>query len=490
MELAAARAGKLACVIRGGEAAGLRQQLREELATLLAPTGWRPIESEGDDSIVLAAFVCPLSGEFAATAQYLRTLSTPDRPPVRIGRPMFGVSYEPLRRLWPLLEDHMRIAALTQSVEHMPEQARARGMEVHTPADVGAVAKGLAELALDQAVAFAERYTTVDSLLEAHQGDEFEDDTVVPALLAAAGRFAEAREALARYHRNLDTPEASRRGRRFVYQLTRWIDSGGNLALLPNEPPPRRYEGSERRSFAGVRQEAHAASEAVKAVEAVKRTGHVHDRSELRALLESELDQRGISMDALGIEHKLDQLSASRVERAHEGAQAMKTLAKIGLTVANVIRKGELPDLPDMSVPGWLEPPARAVYAVPRSHGPGRQYTAVRPEEGSAEYLQRVHAAVPRLIKIVESATLDAWLDWGAPHDEGGLLQVHLGERRVGFLDEDATATYSPVMEEAAQREELPCVEARLTPVDAEGRYLLEVALPAPRQARSEAPAT
>jgi hypothetical protein len=42
----------------------------------------------------------------------------------------------------------------------------------------------------------------------------------------------------------------------------------------------------------------------------------------------------------------------------------------------------------------------------------------------------------------------------------------------------------------AAQREELPCVGARLTPIAAEAGYLLEVALPAPRQARSEAAAS
>jgi hypothetical protein len=203
-------------------------------------------------------------------------------------------------------------------------------------------------------------------------------------------------------------------------------------------------------------------------------------------MLESELAGRGASMEPLDIEHAIDQLWASRRERAHRGAQALKSLGKIGLTVANVIRTRELPELPDMSVPDWLEPPARAVYAVAQCRDPGRRWTAVQLDDGSAEWLQRVHAAVPRLIKIVESATLDAWLDWGPPQGEGSRLQVHLGERRAGLLDDDATATYSQVMDAAAQREELPCIEARLTPIAAEAGYLLEVALPAPRHTRSD----
>jgi hypothetical protein len=183
--------------------------------------------------MTLAAFVRPLSDDFAATAEYTRALSTPDRPPVRITQPMLGVVYEPLRRLWPLFGDYVRIAALTD----LPESAC--GMEVHAQADVAPAAKQLAGLALERAVAFAERYTSVDALLEAHRDDEAGgSNQVVPALLAAAGRFEEARSALARHRPDVDVPEAKRRERRFLYQLTRWIDSGGDPALLPSAPPP------------------------------------------------------------------------------------------------------------------------------------------------------------------------------------------------------------------------------------------------------------
>jgi hypothetical protein len=139
-----------------------------------------------------------------------------------------------------------------------------------------------------------------------------------------------------------------------------------------------------------------------------------------------------------------------------------------------------------MSVPEWLEPPPRAVYAVPQRDDPGHQWTAVPLDEGNTDWLQRVYAAVPRLVEIVESATLDAWLDWANPQDRSGRLQVHLGGRWVGLLDEEATAVYRDVADAAAQREELPCVQARLTPIRAEDNYLLEVALPVPRQSGSK----
>jgi hypothetical protein len=460
----------------------LRQELRDELAACLAPAGWTLVDGEDDSSMVLASFVRPLGGEFAATAQYLRGLSTPDRPPVRITQPLFGVAYAPLRRLWPLLEDHVQLNALTESVEDMPERARVCRLEVHGTAEVAGVAEQLAGLALELAVPFAERYTSVDALLDAHRDDDAEGvNMVVPALLAAAGRFDEARSALARYRSETNTPEESRRGRRFVYQLTRWIDSGGDPALLPSEPPPRRYERSRRRSVWETWDEARARKEAV---DAVKQTGSGHDREEIRRMLASELAARGAGMDPLTVERTINQLWTSRGERARQGAQALTALGKIGLTVANVIRTRELPELPDMSVPEWLEPPGRAVYAVPRSRKPGCEWTAVLLDAGLNDWLRRVYAAVPRLIKSVESATLDAWLDGGPSQDVGGLLQVHLGERRVGLLDEDATASYSSVVHAAAQRGELPCVEARLTPINAEASYLFEVALPAQQHER------
>ena len=98
-----------------------------------------------------------------------------------------------------------------------------------------------------------------------------------------------------------------------MYQLTRWIDSRGDMSLLPSSPPPRRHQRSERASATETWRESRSRNEAV---EAVKRKGTGHDRSELRVMLESELAKRGVDMDPLGVEQAIDQLWTSRAERA------------------------------------------------------------------------------------------------------------------------------------------------------------------------------
>jgi hypothetical protein len=463
-------------VRRGDDsAAGLRQQLCDELVACLASTGWSLVGGDDDSSMMFAELMCPLGNGFAATAQYLRSLSTPDQPPVRITQSLFGVAYEPLRMLWPLLDDHARLTALTKS----PEQARSRPMEVHTQDDVVPVAKRLAALTHEQAVAFAERYTSVDAVLDANRNEESgAAHMVVPALLAASGRFEEARSALARYRPDEpSTPEQSRRARRFVYQLNRWMDSGGNLALLPSEPPARRYQTSERASTVEAADEFRARKEAM---DTIKQMNRVADRSELRAMVESELAAHGAHMDPLEIEQTIDRLQAPRAERSLQRVRTLKTLGTVGFTVAKALRRRELPDFLEVSVPGWLEPPTRAVYAAPQSRELGRRWTAVQLDEGLADWLDCVYAAAPRSVAMVRSGVLDAWLEWQGPGDAADVLAVHLGDRRVGILDDSATSSYRAVMHAATKREELPCVTARLTPLAAHADYLLELALPAP----------
>jgi hypothetical protein len=116
-------------------------------------------------------------------------------------------------------------------------------LKVATTADAAAVADEVAGLMVEHAVTFAAPYASVDALL-----DEIGDrpgyvDYRVPALLAAAGRFAEAREVLAEFDPNhgplgQGSEDRGRAGRRFVHQPERWIDSGGDRALIPADPPP------------------------------------------------------------------------------------------------------------------------------------------------------------------------------------------------------------------------------------------------------------
>lgn len=436
--------------------------------------------------MTLAAFVHPVGGEFAAIAEYTCALRVPDTPPIRITQPLFGVSYEPLRRLWPLLDDFPRLATMHEDVWEMPAWAQVCHIEVGTPAEIEATVSALVGPGLDHALSFAQRYADVDVLLEAVGGEESDrQNRVVPALLAAAGRLDEARRALAQYRAEGQGPDASRRARRFVYQLTRFIDSGGDPSLLPDQRAPGRFAPTGRPSMGEIWREGRARQDAVKAI---KPMANEHGRAQLRAMLEAELAQRDVGADPLWIEQQLDQLLASPTQRVQQTTEGLKTLGKLGLAVANAIRKRQLPELPDMSVPAWMEPPAAAVYAVPRSNDPSHRWAAVDLGDDSDDWLARVHAAAPRFMKIDNSPRFDAWLDRAPTDDEtSDRLAVYIGERRVGMLDEGAAALYRPVIDAAAERAELPCVEARLTPRPEDDDYLLEVALPAARQAHTQA---
>jgi len=93
------------------EPAELRALLRECLVVALAPAGWVAASAGRRSSFVLAVFVRQLDHEMAATVAVGLATSVPDRLPVTLTDLLVGVSYEPLRALWPLLGDRYRLAA-------------------------------------------------------------------------------------------------------------------------------------------------------------------------------------------------------------------------------------------------------------------------------------------------------------------------------------------------------------------------------------------
>jgi hypothetical protein len=112
-------------VSRGEGAEELRRLLRRELVVRLGPAGWRQLDERAAGPFALAAFVRPVDGEFAATAEVGVAGSVADSPPVEIRGVMLGVSYEPLRRLWPLL-DMFGVAVIAEE----PEDDDELGLEV------------------------------------------------------------------------------------------------------------------------------------------------------------------------------------------------------------------------------------------------------------------------------------------------------------------------------------------------------------------------
>jgi hypothetical protein len=455
---------------RGVSADELRGLLREALTARLAASGWVAVERPGPADFALPAFARRLDDDFAATATVDMASSIPDRPPVVLTGVTVGVAYRPLNRLWPLLGESVRLDVLAEDARYVGVDDQADdeddewSLEVHRPGEVAAAVDALAGLVLDHAGAFAERHASLDALLEAHgAGDPREMDLMVPALLAAAGRFAEARDALGAY-----PGQVSRYDQRFVRQLERFIDSGGDESLIPDEPPPR----AERSPQLSIKEHLREAKLTQEAANAVRTVARARPREEQRAMLEAELARRGLTKSPLWIEQTLDHLWDTPAARRAHAVSGIKALGRLWLGVIKALR-GEVPDL---SAPEWLEPPVRAAYM----HGEYAAlditrdaWVAVSLDPQADDWLQRSYTASA---KVADTVLLDAWLD-GAPDDpdQATVLAVHLGERRVGTIP---AREGEGLMAFHAARDELPCVKARLTPRPPPTGFMLELALP------------
>jgi hypothetical protein len=457
-------------------ASELREALRAGLAERLAPDGWRRV---GDDGRWFVALVRPVADEFVATIEVWQAGSVPDRPPVVVTYMHAGVGYEPLRRLAPLLGMFDLAVQSTLVWPHSfaedaddedDEEEEFQHRKLRTLDEADQLAGELAAVARERAVPYARRYADLDLLLARVSGPRC--GTVRrAALLASAGRFDEARASLAQLAPPAPGVHWMRDEQRAARQLERWIESGGDPALIPDEPPPPRFQRPPLPSMYSLRQQSRATSAAVNTV---KREGKGNDRTELREMLERELALRGVNQSPLWFEHTLDHLHDTPAETGELFMEGLITAGKLGIKAIRGIRDERplLDQLPDLSVPEWLNPPTRAAWAVPR-HLP-EDWVEVQIARESAEWLNRAYRAIPRMVG--RTASMEAWFQWDT--DEQRRLAVHIGERRVGTLDETATTAYRAVMKAASNRDESPFTRARLTPRPTRESYLLEVQLP------------
>lgn len=414
------------------------------------------------------AFRYRLDDAFAATGEVWRPSGFPDVPPVLVTNVFVGVSYEPLRRLSPLL-DLFHVSVVDEDVwpevrENDDDENGERGeepLEVRTAGDAARAAERFAPLILDRARPFAAGHASLDALLAEFSGG----DITYTALLAAAGRFDEARESLERLPPPLERSEFTRGERRAVRQLKRWIESGGDPSLIPSSLPPNRLTGPKPKPFSELWSESRARSAAVKETRAAV-SGK--SREQARTILRDALARRAVRAESpLWVENTLDHLWDSPGDRAQLGIQMFKGAARFGLGVVTAIRDRQLPDL---STPDWLEPPDHALYEVPRSN----QWIAAELDPNAGPWLDRVHQAAPHAFG---TATVTAWLHRAEnQHGVPGVVDVRLGEQRVGRVPPSDVHAYLRVLADASARDEYPCIDARLTRRDTPIRYLLELA--------------
>ncbi len=429
-----------------------------------------------------------------------------------VGR--IGVGYESAERL---------ISACTGSrVSGIVLNAPTISATASVAADLEEAEEQLARFVDEHAVAVAQRYADVDTLIDALRAHtalpftgeagswyvslgidpdsglgpvESTEAELVPALLAIASRNDEAREALADYTARGVEGIESRAYRRFARQLIRWLDSGGQLphpTTPPQWPPPSSLQWKPQSvpSFAefffdGDRKtKARAKQQARKeALEAVRAAGDDQSRDELRARLEQELSERDLSTEPLLLERQVEMILADR-EPFGKVRFALRTLKALkdspaprapggGILKQVSERPGE-PDEPDE--PEWLKPPDRAAYPV---HSISPQRTRVELDPAACEWLERIKETDPG--HLAGSRDVEVWLTRGSEDAVAdSRLAVHIGTERVGVLRADAEERFRPVMEAASERDEDPWTRGRLSSTSGPLPFLLEVELPAP----------
>jgi hypothetical protein len=240
-----------------------------------------------------------------------------------VGHDVFvGVSYEPLRKLSPLL-DLYEVSVLHENVWPEVSDDEDDGensddpLEVKTAEGADHAAERLARLIIERALPFAEQHVSLEALLEGFSdGDEDGPHLSYTALLASAGRFNEARESLGRLGVS-ERSELTRSTRRATRQLKRWVDSGGDSSLIPASPPPNRFSAPTPTSFSQLWSESRAESQAQRAaLNEVRERARGKSREEARAMLSEALTRHGARKQSpLWIESGLDHLWDSREDR-------------------------------------------------------------------------------------------------------------------------------------------------------------------------------
>jgi hypothetical protein len=485
------------------------EQLHERFAEVarerMLAAGW--IQDEGADTSpdgrLIAAFHRPAVGKFAMTACFVREPFDPESSPLVV-RAVLGMRHPPADRLLGLLGEPPR-CAIAREVGGLLDPPRDSPVRVERPAEIADAVETLGRLIDTHADRYATEHASVEALIEGWNAREPFSATSLAAysaelracatvhvvapvgmlgvealpavLLAATGRPDEARAALAdAVADHEDLPPA---GRRFARRLTHWLDTGGTV---PDEhdagPYWLRWDGRtrERPSFAEAWRKSRARKEAI---DAVRQTKHGKTRAQLRAQLEAELTRRGLDRDAIRIELQIDEIEhpPTPLDRARGALRGVESLIAFGRSIKDIFDDSfEPPPQPD-----WLEPPEHAAYDLQTT---GEETTTVDLDDNVEAWLDRaLHAS---RFRFGDFAGLEVWLAWDStPPQPDSHLVVHIGERRVGTLDRDATERLRPVMTTAATLDELPRTRAQLVRLGRPHRPFL-LAIHLPRRNRSE----
>lgn len=450
----------------------LSEALRPELRRRLTEAGWvvDVAYDAGPGGFFVGAFRRKIADDFWATIQFMTMNWGPREDPLGI-MTMVGVSYFPAYCTWPILIDRERCEVTAElgelvGVSEEPWIIRVAGLE-----NVPRVADELVALVVEHAMTWAEQYTGVDALIEHCRTDPDRpavETRIIPVLMAVSGDLDGARSELAAYlasgQEEVTTPEY----RRFCYKFNRWLDAG---AVIPE--PPSGPVGPRVRRDPGPTREERARNSRIRrqAVDAVRRQSSGKSRDQLKEMLRTELDRRGVKERPMAIEMALDSIeaSSSAFGRARLTMTGLKLATDFAAGLYRIFRDPESHQSPD-----WLQPPARASYDVRGDH---RNPIGVDLDPGAQSWLDRVLDESSTVMGNI--ATMSAWLAWDPePQTADSRLAVHIGAQRVGVLSDEDAALFQGEMDAASRSDEVPFTFAGLFRWNSPPKYVLEIWAP------------
>lgn len=283
-------------------------------------------------------------------------------------------------------------------------------------------------------------------------------------MLASAGRVEQARSALARYVADGETgDDGGGDDRRFVRQLTRWLDAGHTavpplaetLRRLPPPPP--------KRSWSRARQDSRERAAARDAVRAVARG---KTREQIGDLLAAEYAARGldIAQSTLVFGAEMIELEQRPFGKLRGFVRGLQLLRNAGSAAAASGGNHAATD------PEWMRPSPRATYRVDTR----RPFVAITLNPGAAGVLDRAVAEATR--RVGPAVFVDVWLERAGADED---VHVYLGEHDVGALSDEATRWFALDLSAAAELfDEAVRVRAMLTPGATGRSAALEIGKP------------
>lgn len=235
------------------------------------------------------------------------------------------------------------------------------------------------------------------------------------------------------------------------------------------DPPSARELGATL--FRHAKQ--HAADDK-EVIAAVRSRGQDASREERRTFLEEELRNREVTRDPMWIEHKLDDLELTGLQRTARKGEAVFAL---GALVPSLLRGGE----GEQATPEWMQPPDDAQVDVcsPLVGAPrATERSAIVLDTGVDAVLERAIRESPVRAGHL-AAGVELWFD--RPPSGGSEVSAYIGSHKIGSVAPETAAAARKSVDGAAKRGERPRGHGVLSKADhLSPPYLLVVTLPAP----------